>query len=225
MKCPGQDTQYWKPGAIYEVKCPECGRRVEFFKDDTTRRCAHCGHRFVNPRLDFGCAAYCPFAEQCIGTLPAEALAQQENLLKDRVAVEVKRHFRSDFARIGRTTRLARHAERIAKDENASLPVVLVAAYLSETGKSPGDATVARQILERLGAKEALVTAVGEVIQALGADGRTADATLDVLQDARRIVALEDARRDGSAAADETAGGWATTAGRRLADEILSRAG
>ena len=39
MKCPGQDMQFWKPGDIYEVECPGCGRTVEFFKDDTARRC------------------------------------------------------------------------------------------------------------------------------------------------------------------------------------------
>jgi len=222
MKCPGQDTQYWKPGAIYEVKCPSCDQRVEFFKDDTTRRCGHCGHRFVNPNLDFGCAAYCPFAEQCIGTLPPEALAQQENLFKDRVAVEVKRHFKTDFPRIGRTTRLARHAERIAKQEGASLPVVLVAAYLSQTGQAPGDAAVARQILDRLGAKEALTTAVCEAIEALDGNGAKTDAILDVLRDARRIVSLEDARRSGQAVAAQLP--WATEAGRQLADEILARA-
>ena len=44
MKCPGQDTQYWKAGAIFDVPCPECGRDVEFFKDDTTRKCGGCGH-------------------------------------------------------------------------------------------------------------------------------------------------------------------------------------
>jgi|GEM_PF-6526355 len=35
MKCPGQDSRYWKPGAIFGAKCPECGGEVEFFKDDT----------------------------------------------------------------------------------------------------------------------------------------------------------------------------------------------
>ena len=91
MKCPGQDTQYWRPGAIFEVDCPKCGQSVEFFKDDTSRKCGNCGHRFVNPNMDFGCAAYCQFAEQCVGTLPPEVAAQQENLLKDKVL------FRSDF--------------------------------------------------------------------------------------------------------------------------------
>ncbi len=224
MKCPGQDTQYWKPGAIYEVKCPSCGQRVEFFKDDTTRRCQHCGHRFVNPKLDFGCAAYCPFAEQCLGTLPAEALAQRENLLKDRVAVEVKKHFKTDFARIGRTTRLARHAEHIAKEEGASLPVVLVAAYLSETGEKPGDSTAARQILERLGAKAELITAVCNAIHALADPDPSADSIPGVLRDARRIVALEDAKRNGAALVEPEESQWATAAGRRLAHTLLSPA-
>jgi len=62
MKCPGQDTLYWKPGAIFDAKCPECGHKVEFFKDDTTRKCPNCGHRFINPKMDFGCASYCQFA-------------------------------------------------------------------------------------------------------------------------------------------------------------------
>ena len=117
MKCPGQDTQYWKPGAIFEVKCPECGHVVEFFKDDTNRRCIKCGHRFVNPEMDFGCASYCQYAEQCLGTLPPELLAQKEDLLKDRVAIEMKRYFKNDFKRIGHATRVARYAEKIGKYE------------------------------------------------------------------------------------------------------------
>ncbi|MBU0988547.1 MAG: hypothetical protein KKH68_14950 [Proteobacteria bacterium] len=79
MKCPGQDSRYWKPGSIFETKCPQCGHKVEFFKDDTARRCEKCSHRFVNPQMDFGCASYCQFAEQCIGELPPEALAQKED--------------------------------------------------------------------------------------------------------------------------------------------------
>ena len=106
MKCPGQDTQYWKPGAIYEVKCPEYSHEVEFFKDDTTRKCGHCGHRFVNPKMDFGCAAYCPYAEQCLGTLPEEVVSQKADLLKERVAIEMKRYFGRDFKRIGHASRV-----------------------------------------------------------------------------------------------------------------------
>ncbi len=62
MKCPGQDMRYWKPGAIFDVKCPDCGAAVEFFKDDVTRRCEACGHKFTNPKLDLGCLSYCKYA-------------------------------------------------------------------------------------------------------------------------------------------------------------------
>ena len=82
MKCPGQDTRYWRGDDIFEAKCPKCGAEVEFFKDDTTRPCPACGHRFLNPGMDFGCAAYCPHAAQCIGNLPPELVAQRENLLR-----------------------------------------------------------------------------------------------------------------------------------------------
>ena len=134
MKCPGQDTQYWQAGAIFETKCPECQQMVEFFKDDTTRKCGNCGHRFVNPKLDFGCAAYCRFAEQCVGNLPPEVLAQKEDLLKDRVAIEVKRFFKTDFKRIGHVTRVARYADIIGKAEGANMAVVLCAAFLHDIG-------------------------------------------------------------------------------------------
>ncbi len=179
MKCPGQDTQYWKPGAIYDAKCPECGHQVEFFKDDTTRKCGHCGHRFINPQLDFGCASYCQYAEQCIGNLPPELLAQKEDLLKDRVAIEMKRYFKTDFKRIGHAMKVARYAERIGKLEGGNLAVILCAAYLHDIGihaaeRKHGDAApehhelegppIARDILERLGAAAGLIEEVCDII-------------------------------------------------------------
>ncbi len=65
MKCPGQDYRYWQPEDIYEVPCPACEAPVEFFKNDATRKCENCGYTFVNPKLDVGCAEWCPHAEKC----------------------------------------------------------------------------------------------------------------------------------------------------------------
>jgi len=59
MKCPGQDMRFWKPGDIFDTQCPKCGRKVEFFRDEVRRKCG-CGHEIVNPKLDFGCAQWCP---------------------------------------------------------------------------------------------------------------------------------------------------------------------
>jgi len=78
MQCPGQDTQNWKPGDIFEAPCPNCGRTIEFFKDDATRRCKGCGVRVPNPKLDFGCAEYCEFADQCLAGIKKEGSGLDE---------------------------------------------------------------------------------------------------------------------------------------------------
>ena len=67
MKCPGQDPAFWGRDAIFEVPCPACGGAVEFFKDDAMRRCPACGVRLHNPKLDLGCAEWCPYADKCVG--------------------------------------------------------------------------------------------------------------------------------------------------------------
>jgi DNA-directed RNA polymerase subunit RPC12/RpoP len=194
MKCPGQDTQYWTAGAIFEVSCPQCNQRVEFFKDDTTRKCGNCGHRFVNPKMDFGCAAYCQYAEQCLGDLPPELVAQQENLLKDRVAVAVKRYLKTDFKRIGHISRRVRHAEQMGKHKQVILPVLLIAASLwglDEAG-SGNELPVARGILTNLNAPPPLVDEVCKVIAQRGKnDAEAATAEYELLMEADRQAALE----------------------------------
>lgn len=67
MKCPGQDRRYWRFEDICLIKCPKCGRVLEFFKDEPRQRCRTCGEVVFNPRKDFSCAVWCPFAEQCLG--------------------------------------------------------------------------------------------------------------------------------------------------------------
>ncbi len=196
MKCPGQDTQYWKPGAIFEVPCPECGKPVEFFKDDTMRKCNHCGHRFVNPQLDFGCAAYCKFASQCLGNLPPELLAQKEDLFKDRVAIEVKRALKTDFKAISRAVRRARHAEQIGKKLQANMAVVLMAAYLMELDSS-GSFDAARNILDGLAAPEPMVEQVIRILENMGREGEDSGLEGRVVAEADLIVGWEDLLKAG----------------------------
>jgi DNA-directed RNA polymerase subunit RPC12/RpoP len=193
MKCPGQDMQYWNDDAIYDVDCPQCGRPVEFYKDDTTRSCGHCSHRFVNPRLDFGCAAYCKFAEQCIGSLPEEFVGSQENLLKDKVAVEMKRYYKTDFKQIGHLSRVARHAEKIGAREGVNLAVVLCAAYLKDIDKETGGGS---KILANLGAREEMQQEVCRLIESLAASSRPQSPEAGCLADAEAIARLEEKNRE-----------------------------
>lgn len=207
MKCPGQDTKYWKADAIFEVPCPKCDAPVEFFKDDTSRKCDKCGHRFPNPNMDFGCAAYCPYAEQCLGTLPEELVARKEDLLKDRVAIEMKRYLKSDFKRIGHATRVARYAERIGKNERGNLAVILSAAYLHDIGipeaeRKHGSSApeyqekegppIARSILNKLKANEDLVDEVCDIVGHHHHPGSDESLNFKVVFDADLIANLED---------------------------------
>ena len=240
MKCPGQDTQYWRPGAIFEVDCPKCGQSVEFFKDDTSRKCGNCGHRFVNPNMDFGCAAYCQFAEQCIGNLPPELLAQKDDLLKDRVAIEMKRYFKKDFRRIGHATRVARYAERIGKSEKGNMAVILSAAYLHDIGIKAAEEKynstaaeyqekegplIAKSILSKLGAKEELIDEVCEIISHHhhAADDETIN--FKVVYDSDLLENLDEKHKDqpmGHKKLEEIIDqSFLTTSGREIAREVL----
>jgi hypothetical protein len=207
MKCPGQDTQYWTASAIFEALCPECGMGVEFFKDDTTRKCPACGHRFINPNMDFGCASYCPYAEQCLGDLPPELVAQKEDLLKDKVAVAVKRHLKSDFKTIGRAVRRGRHAEEIGKKAQVNMAVVLMAAFLWELDGPvlPADTAevpVAKGLLNDLMTPQPLVEQVSQVlISARSPHPDQGIAELKVVLEAQSRVAAEDRAKTGTPAA------------------------
>ncbi len=214
MKCPGQDTRYWKGVDIFEAKCPKCGTGVEFFKDDPARKCGACGKKFVNPKLDFGCAAYCQYAEQCLGTLPPEIVARQQNLLKDRVAIEMKRYFKTDFKRISHATRTARHAERIGQnEEGGNLAVILVAAYLHDIGipetiRKYGGADVrqhefegppvAEAILTKLGAQQELIDEVVAIIRCHHHPGPDETVNFKAVYDADQIANLEDRQKAAS---------------------------
>ncbi|MBU0735844.1 MAG: HD domain-containing protein [Proteobacteria bacterium] len=240
MKCPGQDSQYWKPGAVFEVKCPKCGNEVEFFRDDPTRKCSKCGHRFLNPGLDFGCASYCQYADQCIGNLPPELLAQKENLLKDRVAIEMKRYFRQDFKRIGHVSRVARYAEQIGREESGNLAVILCAAYLHDIGikaaeeKHQSSAAeyreeegppIAREILTRLGAKEALIDEVSDIIGHHHHPGSDETINFMSVYDADQLAKLEEKQKEDPLDEEKLANiietSFLTESGRGLAKKTL----
>ena len=213
MKCPGQDSRYWKPDAVSEAKCPECGNDVEFFKDDTTRRCKNCGHKFLNPSMDFGCASYCKYADQCIGNLPPELIAQKQDLIKDRVAIEMKRYFKQDFKRIGHATRVARYADQIGKTERGNLGVILIATYLHDIGIKEAERKhqstavrfqeqegppIAREILEGLGAKEEMIDQVCHIIDHHHHPGPEENMEFKCVYDADMLVNLEEKQKERS---------------------------
>lgn len=240
MKCPGQDTRYWKPGAIFETKCPDCGNTVEFFKDDSTRKCKTCGRKLVNPRLDFGCATYCKYAAQCLGDLPPEILSQRKDLLKDRVAIEMKRYFQQDFKRIAHASKVARYAEKIVKAEQGDMAVVLIAAYLHDIGIKEAERKyqssaaryqeqegppIAKEMLTKLGATPELIAEVCDIVGHHHHPRADESDNFKAVYDADLLVNLEEQQKDAASDIEKLKTyierAFFTQSGRRLAKEVL----
>jgi len=242
MKCPGQDSRFWGPEAISESNCPNCGGVIEFFKDESSRKCRKCGAKVLNPKMDFGCAAYCKFAAQCLGTdMPPELLARRTDMLKDRLAAEVKKYLGRDFKRIGRALKVVEYAGKIQKSEGGDQAIVTLAAYLSAVagGTSAGqdgtgrqfsfeDITAAQSILERAGAPEELAREAISILTRLGASGRL-DASLNFkcVSDAIRIADLEAELKTGKPegpwnGADELP---LTQTGQKIMEKVLEESG
>ncbi len=239
MKCPGQDSRFWGPEAISESSCPKCGGPIEFFKDESSRKCRKCGAKALNPKMDFGCAAYCRFAAQCLGTdMPPELLARRTDLLKDRVAAEVKKFLGRNFKRIGRTLKVVEYAGKIRQSEGGDPAVVTLAAYLSaiaggvSTGPersagrfSPEDVTEAQSILSRTGVPEELTRATLSILKNLGCTGQPDNSVnFKCVFDAIRIADLSGALKAGQpengsgAAFDEP---FLTQTGKKMMEQVL----
>ncbi len=240
MKCPGQDMRFWKPGDIFDAACPQCGRRVEFFKDEVRRKC-RCGHEIVNPKLDFGCAQWCPYAEQCVGAVPEEVKerqkAEQRDLLKERIALEMKKYFGTDFKRVHHAIKVARFAEQIVKMEGGNPLVVMGAAYLHDIGVHEADRkygshsghyqemegpAIARDILERLNVPRQAIDEICDIIGHHHSPRGEETLNFQILYEADALVNAEGKgiSKDRRKTEDLIGKVFRTATGKRLAGEL-----
>jgi hypothetical protein len=190
--------------------------------------------------MDFGCASYCQYAEQCLGDLPPELLAEKENLLKDRVAIQMKRYFKQDFKRIGHATRVARYAEKIGVGEQGNLAVILTAAYLHDIGIKAAERKhestaaryqeeegppVAKEILEKLGAREELIEEVCDIVGHHHHPGPEESINFKSVYDADMIANLEDNHKESRVEPEKLASiiekSFLTESGRKIAQQVL----
>jgi hypothetical protein len=130
VRCPGQDQRFWKPGDIFEVKCPACGVPIEFFKDEPKLKCRKCGRVVVNPKIDLGCAQWCRYAQQCV----AVSAAKEAGFLRDRLINEMKKLFAADQKRIEHALRVLDFAEQIQAAAGGDPLIVKAAAILHDIG-------------------------------------------------------------------------------------------
>ncbi|MCX8117224.1 MAG: HD domain-containing protein [Desulfobacterota bacterium] len=197
--------RFWKPEDIFEVQCLRCGRAVEFFKDDVKRKC-RCGEEIVNPRLDFGCAQWCEYGEQCLGVMPKELEDLKKELekgrFKEKFAQAMKRYFGKDLKRIAHAQKVARFAEEMAKKEGANPLVVLGSAYLHEVGiyeaerkhaslTSEGPPIV-KDLLKRMNLKEEVIEEICDIIAHLSQPRPVETLNFQILYEANWLVKIEE---------------------------------
>ena len=130
VRCPGQDQRFWKPEDIFEVRCPSCSGAVEFFKDEPKLKCRKCGQMVSNPKIDLGCAQWCQYAEQCIGT----SIENTQQAICDKLIREMKDVFGEDNNRIEHALAVLNYAERIQAVEGGNPLIVKAAAILHDIG-------------------------------------------------------------------------------------------
>ncbi len=185
MQCPGQDNRYWDGEAVFEIPCPHCGNVLEFFKDDSQRSCKQCGNRVLNPRIDFGCAAYCSHAEQCLGAMPPELLAKQKNLFKDKLSLAVRKQFVGKEELFKKGSLCTEIAEKLCKEEQrGDMAAVLAATLLVDVENSTA-------LLEELKADPKMIEAVNRLLdhQPPGTDEEQVSA--DIFHDACMLTEIQ----------------------------------
>ena len=200
MKCPGQDTRYWKPGDIFAAECPKCGAEIEFFKDDTRRRCAWCGHMFYNPKIELGCAEWCQYAEKCVPDLVKAKKAAQT--FKEILAGQVQNYLQADPAAWEETEAALNYAQELLKAEGGDPKVVLAAILLHRV-----DEAKAREFLAELETEPELAA---DILELIAGRGQPRDLNWQLYQDALNLLAKNP---------DTT---FHTRTARRLAEEVAS---
>lgn len=185
MQCPGQDNRYWDGEAVFEAPCPHCGNVLEFFKDDSQRSCKKCGNRVLNPRIDFGCAAYCSHAEQCLGSMPPELLAKQKNLFKDKLSIAVRKQLIGREELYKKATMRTEIAETLCKEEQRGDMAAVLAATLLVDSDTP------LSILEDLKADSEMIEAVSKLITQQEPTSDIEQASADLFHDACLLSDLQ----------------------------------
>jgi hypothetical protein len=190
FRCPGQNTMFWKPGDIYDVCCPNCGRPVEFWKDDAKRTCT-CGHRFLNPKRDIGCLEWCKYAETCM-----PEMFKGENLkafYRDRLLAAAKKALTPDDKLVEKALEVLEVAEDLISAEEGEPKVIIASLLLHELlGAQNDGAAMTRKILADVGTEDEVIDKVCDIIQGTPEETGAGNVNLQIVTDAQNMVRLKE---------------------------------
>ncbi len=240
LKCPGQDTRYWKPDDIFDLPCPVCDTAVEFLKTDSRRTCQNCGYSFRNPRLELGCAKWCAYAEECLGFAPEQAPPDNEiGPVTEQLIAGMKSQFDNDYKRIAHALRVFECARELLSAEGGDARVVIAAALLHDVGikeaehKYGGDhqrhheaegPSIARRIMANIGLGEATIEQVYHIIADRHRSDEVETLEFRIVWDADALVNLLETPTsgDGEQRAEIVERMFKTGTGKKKAYELLA---
>ena len=169
------------------------GAAVEFFKDESSRRCRRCSHSFSNPKISFDCAQWCEYAEKCLGLAPqmGAPVASPEAAFAGRLLAATEDLFaRTEAPGSPPALLVFQHARELVSQQPCNPRLVLAAALVielesrssdapagdrtAEPGRSTGQPT-AEQLLGRLGMDDEDVNGVHGVLQRFRSEPAPAD--------------------------------------------------
>jgi hypothetical protein len=139
-RCPGQDQRYWTPDAIFDVRCPRCGRAIEFWKDEPSRVCRSCSREVQNPRIDLACAEWCAEAEACLGqSVDGTGIAEP---IVERLMALMEKRLSDRRDRLERARQVCARVDTLLQSQtaepNIAKPAALLAGAALTSGTDPG---------------------------------------------------------------------------------------
>ena len=237
IRCPGQDQRFWKPEDIFEINCTQCGKSVEFFKDEPKLKCPNCGNVVVNPKIDLGCAEWCQYSRQCTGVI-REGLSS----ICDKLIDQMKSAFGRDTKRIHHALAVLEFAEKIQAAEGGDALVIKASAILHDIGileaqRKYGSAAgkyqeiegppIAREILKKSDIPSEAVEHICRIIANHHSAKDIDTLEFRIIWDADNLVNLSDELKDTSRERAEKIINtvFKTHTGHRMASELLNKTG
>ena len=221
-RCPGQDQRFWKPDDIFEINCPNCHTPTEFWKDEPQVKCPNCHTQITNPKLDLGCAKWCKYAKQCLGTLGS----QDSSILCAALIEEMETIFADDKKQIDRSLEILKYAEQIQVDEGGEPLVVKAAAILhaidtTEKSKQTTPITIVKEILVKHQIKTEMTEHICQIIGIHHSTDNIDTIESRIISDALRLASFSQQFPDaaGDKAKNLINSIFKTTKGRQIATE------